>query len=265
MKRKLGIVAECIIDNSPVDNLDLIKGEGFESFFSKSTDAKTIFALKNKAEKLGLDFDFIHGPYGQNFPINTFWLDSEDYKFTYNAYKNTIDNARDCGVEGIIMHVSSGWFPPPLSDIGIERFNELAEYAKFNKVLLAFENQRKPDYLKRVFDKVKNNEFVVFCFDCGHANCFTPDFPVMETFGSLIKYTHFHDNFGKVTTTHDDLHLLPFDGNNDFEKIISQLDEFNYTGSIMLEISDKAYDIKGENFVKEAFKRATRLNQLSKK
>ena len=269
MKRKLGIIAEYTEKSSPIANLDAIKGEGFDCFFSKNTDIKTISELKNKAEKIGLDFEFIHGPFGMNAPINPMWQDSQDYKITSDAYKQTIDNASECGVGGVIMHVSSGWTPPALSEIGLERFYEIAEYAKFKKVILAFENQRMPEYLKAVFEKVKNNPFVFFCYDCGHVNCFTPEYPIMKTFGSLIKYTHFHDNFGKVNLVKDDLHILPFDGNNDFEKIINELDEFDYTGSIMLETVDTNYkesDFSNQNdFIKEAFKRATRLNELSKK
>ena len=95
----------------------------------------------------------------------------------------------------------------------------------------------------------------------------------MQNFGKRIKYTHFHDNFGKgYFEGNNDIHLLPFDGNKDFQAVIDSLDDFNYTGSIMLETFDAPHGhggyenpLKGEAFVKEAFKRAKKLNELSKK
>ena len=54
MKRKLGIVCECVGANTPVENLSLMKDVGFECFFSDSHKLKDVSALKNQAEKLGL-------------------------------------------------------------------------------------------------------------------------------------------------------------------------------------------------------------------
>jgi len=271
MKRKLGIVCECITSNNPVDNLDIIKDAGFDCFFSDCTDIKSVSALKNKAEKLGLVYEFMHGPYT---PINDMWVEGEGYLKTINPFMQAVDSASECKVQSVIVHVSSGWTPPPVSELGLNRFCNLLEYAEKKGVNLAFENQRLPEYLLAVIERVKDSPNACFCYDCGHESCFSPDFPVMDTFGKLTKHTHFHDNFGKVTLTHDDLHMLPFDGKIDYQKVMDKLDEFGYKGSIMFETFDgqhslkgsgKKYRITGETFVKEAYKRAQMLNELSKK
>ena len=159
-----------------------------------------------------------------------------------------------------------------MCELGFERFDQIVEHAVKNNVFLAMENLRRPEYLSALLDRYKNVAQVVFCYDCGHEHCFSPSVPIMDKFGNRVKYTHFHDNFGMCYDKNCDIHLLPFDGDNDFEKVMSKLDEFNYSGSIMLETFDKPHGhggyenpLKGLDFLKEAFKRAKKLNSLSKK
>ena len=270
MKRKLGIVCDCVKALDPVDTLDLLKDVGFDCFFSDKYDIKSVSALKNKAEKIGLDYQFIHSPYS---PVNEMWTEGDGYLETVNLTKESIDSASSCSVEGVIMHVSSGWEPPKMCTRGFERFDIVVEHAVKRNVLLAFENLRRPEYLEALLDRYKDVKTVVFCYDCGHEHCFSPEINIMQNFGKRIKYTHFHDNFGKgYFEGNNDIHLLPFDGNKDFQAVIDSLDDFNYTGSIMLETFDAPHGhggyenpLKGEAFVKEAFKRAKKLNELSKK
>ena len=269
MKRKLGIVCECVGGQNPVDNLVQMKEVGFECFFSDNHQLKIVSELKNKAVQLGLDYQFIHSPYS---PINEMWKEGDGYLETISAVKESLDSAKECAVSGVILHVSSGWAPPPMNELGFSRFDVLVEHAVKRNVLLALENLRRPEYLSALLDRYKNVANVVFCYDCGHEHCFSPDTPIMDLFGNRIKYTHFHDNFGMCYDKNCDIHLLPFDGNNDFEKVISKLDEFNYTGSIMLETFDSLHGhggyenpLNGVDFLKEAFKRAQKLNALSKK
>ena len=272
MKRKLGIVCDCIKGNNPIDTLDYLKGVGFECFFSDVYDIKTVSALQNKAVKLGLEYQFIHSPYS---PINGMWTEGEGYLETVNAVKECLSNASECGIPGVILHVSSGWTPPPMCELGFKRFDELVDFAVKKGVCIAFENLRKPEYLQEILNRYSGVEQAVFCYDCGHEHCFSPEVPIMDKFGHRIKFTHFHDNFGKNSPApngNTDLHLLPFDGDCDYQWVIDKLDEFNYTGSIMLETFDAPHghggmcsSLKGKAFLEEAYKRATKLNGLSKK
>ena len=199
------------------------------------------------------------------------WLDGDGYLQTINAVKESLDSANECDVSGVILHVSSGWAPPQMNELGFKRFDTLIDYAVKKNVQIAMENLRRPEYLSALLDRYKDVEQVVFCYDCGHEHCFSPNVPIMDLFGKRIKYTHFHDNFGMCYDKNCDIHLLPFDGDNDFSKVIAKLDQFNYQGSIMLETFDKAHGhggyenpLKGKAFVEEAFRRAVRLNELSK-
>ena len=90
----------------------------------------------------------------------------------------------------------------------------------------------------------------------------------MDVYGDRLICTHIHDNFGKGYCEDPDLHYLPFDGNIDYAVMMSKLNKCNYTGSIMLELSNTSkpeYAAMGEKeFIKEAYRRAVRLNELGK-
>lgn len=261
-ERKLGIVADCIRKNNPVDTLAIIKDAGFESFFTRKTDEKTAAALKNTAKKLGLDFAFIHAPF---HGVNALWLSGDEYRPLYDGVKEAIVSAARSDVKTVILHVSSGWTPPPVNDLGISRFDSLVEFAGERGVNVAFENLRKLGNLACLMERYENTANVGFCFDCGHEHCYTQTVPFLDLYGNRVLCTHLHDNFGLPAPLGDgDLHLLPFDGNVDFKKVVDKLDEYGYTGSLMLEVFDhRAYEgMPAERFIRLAFERAEKIAKL---
>ena len=75
---EIGIVADCIRENAEIENLKLMKDNGFQSFFSSEMEygVRYVANLKNEAVKLGLKYEFIHGPF---LGINDIWNKEEDY------------------------------------------------------------------------------------------------------------------------------------------------------------------------------------------
>ena len=138
---KLGIVADCIRESKEIENLKLIKAHGFQSFFSSENEygVRYVADLKNEAVKLGLDYEFIHGPFAG---INEIWTSQEDPKIFFE-FKEAIDAAYNSEIQTVVAHVSSGRTPPQISAIGLERFDKWVEYATKKGVVLAFENLRK--------------------------------------------------------------------------------------------------------------------------
>ena len=125
-----------------------------------------------------------------------------------------------------------------------------------------FENQRKFYNLKWALKTFSKDDGVGFCWDCGHENCFTPGQEFMPIFGNRIICTHIHDNNGVYN---DDRHLLPFDGNIDFKKVIYQLEKANFSGSLMLEVTaaNEKYDkISFEEYLRRAFISAKKLTKI---
>lgn len=77
--------------------------------------------------------------------------------------------------------------------------------------------------------KIKNNNAGV-CFDAGHYHCYYKDDFDWSLCKNKILAIHLHDNNGE-----EDEHLLPYDGNMDWNYIINQLNAANYIGPITLE------------------------------
>ncbi len=266
LQRNLGINVDCTQKLSELETLSLLKQTGFDCFFTEKIDLPTVSALKNKAEALGLDFEFIHAPYEG---INNLWLTGEAYLSTYQKIQQTIDSASENGVKTIILHVSSTWNPPHVNDLGFSRYDALVEYAQKKNVRIAFENLRKVGNLACLMDRYERVENVGFCLDIGHEHCYTKTVPFMDLFGERLLCTHIHDNFGKPNdpNANGDLHLLPFDGNIDYQKMIRKLDEYAYKGSLMLEVFDvqspSYLAMPPESFIQTAFDRIKKISKMS--
>ncbi len=265
MKRKLGMNADAIEKTSPLSALDLLSAAGFDSFFVGAQPLEDILALKARADALGLSFEFIHAPFRG---INVMWQEGDDYLPLYNGMKESIDAASAAGVPTVIVHLSSGWDPPAINDLGIQRYDALVAYAKERGVTVAFENLRALGNLAYFIDRYEHTENVRFCYDCGHEHCYTKTVPWLDLFTDRVIATHIHDNMGrgKEKVGDPDLHLLPFDGNLDYAKMMRKLDEYEYAGSLMLEVFDssderyKAYS--PEEFVATCYERIKRISEL---
>ena len=81
-----------------------------------------------------------------------------------------------------------------------------------------------------------------------------------------MAYTHIHDNFGRSKDDYygnPDLHLMPFYGNIDYKRVMRKLDEYDYAGSLMLELFIARHPEKTpEQFAKEAFEAIKRISRM---
>ncbi len=269
MQRKLGVNCDCIHNFDPLQALTIIKDLGYDCFFTGEhiTELATVSALKNKAEKLGLSYEFIHAPFKN---VNSMWLESEQTKPFMEHIFQAIDNAAAACVPQIILHTSSTWTPPAMNEAGFARYDELVAYAEKKKVCVAFENLRIFDYYATLLHRYKDNAFVRFCFDNGHEHWCMPERDHIHTFAHQLSCTHLHDNFGKPDppTVNGDLHLLPFDGNYDFANMIKRLDDVGYQGALTLEIFNTKradyLEMRAEAFLTTAYERLKKISEYSK-
>ena len=268
MQRKLGINIDCLRGVATLDAMDLAKAAGFESFFvgtHRPEQYAAIPAIKQKADRLGMDFEFIHGPFTG---INDMWTAGMDYLTVFDGLKRSIDVAAENGIPAVITHVSTKWNAPAVNDLGLARYDELVLYAKEKGVTLAFENLRMLGNLACLVDRYAKIDNVKFCFDCGHEHCFTKSVRWMDIFRFKTCCTHIHDNHGREWDDFEspvDEHLLPFDGNYDYEQMMRKLDEYNYTGSLMLEVSHQkeAYaHLTAEEFLATAYERIKKISEM---
>ncbi|MBE5731801.1 MAG: sugar phosphate isomerase/epimerase [Clostridiales bacterium] len=263
MERKLGIVSECIAGEAPIDTLDRIKNAGFDTFFTGYIDKNTVSALVNKADKLGLECEFIHAPFKG---INYMWTPGLDYLPVFDGMKESIDTASECGIKTIITHVSSGWNAPQVCDMGLARYDAIVEYAMRKNVNVAFENLRKLGNLACLMDRYENVKNVTFCYDCGHEHCYTAIVPFLDFYGKKLTCTHIHDNHGRDWNNplaDGDEHLLPFDGTVDYKVMMDKLNKAQYSGSLMLEVFNAKYQhMTPDEFVADCYARIKKISQL---
>ena len=265
MKRKLGIIACCLDGVREVDALEKIKAAGFESIFTSAYQDGEVREIKKKADELGLAYEFIHAPFHR---INEMWMPGMGYLEVFDYMKASIDAAANNGIPAVITHVSSGWNPPAVNDLGLARYDELVLYARERGIILAFENLRLLGNLACLVDRYEKLDNVKFCFDCGHEHCYTKTVSLMDVFTTRVFCTHIHDNHGRALedkTTDGDEHLLPFDGTYNYEKMMRKLDEYGYSGTLTLEVFQNTAEYKNmgqEAFLATCYERINKISQM---
>lgn len=265
MKRKLGILANCLDGVKAADALEKIKAAGFETFFTGDYKSDTVAEIKARADALGLTYEFIHAPF---YSINEMWMPGVGYLTVFDYMKEAIDSAAENGVPVVITHVSSGWKAPAVNDLGLSRFDQLVVYARERGVTLAFENLRLLGNLACIVDRYEGLDNVRFCYDCGHEHCYTKTVRIMDVFTNRACCTHIHDNHGRAfedKVGDFDEHLLPFDGNIDYERMMRKLDEYGYSGSLMLEVFQRREEyakMTHEEFLATCYERILKISNM---
>lgn len=258
-------MANCLKDTPAVDALEKIKDAGFETFFTGEYKREDVGKIKEKADKLGLEYEFIHAPFHN---INRMWMHGLGYLEVFDYMKESIDSAAEYGIPYVITHVSSGWNAPQVNDLGLSRYDEMVIYAKEKGVTLAFENLRLLGNLACLMDRYEKMDNVMYCFDCGHEHCYTKTVSMIDVFTNRICCTHIHDNMGRPfddKTNDYDIHLLPFDGTYNYGTMMRKLDEYGYAGSLMLEVSqnkDEYVKMSHGEFLATCYERIKKISEM---
>ena len=227
----------------------LIKQAGFDSVMLgwRDDDRKE---KPDRFRKAGLHIENIHAATKNS---DDFWLDNLNGEDYMNCLLTSINDCKEYNIPTMAVHLIYGSVPPPPDTIGIERLKRITEKAEHDNINIAFENTGSAECVRFVFDNIPSKK-LGFCFDSGHQNLSAPD-DLLEEYGDRLMAMHLNDNFGT-----DDLHLLPFDGNIDWNKITRQLKNVKYKGAIAFEINNSNYaQWSPEKFYEEAFNRATKL------
>jgi len=115
---------------------------------------------------------------------------------------------------------------------------ELSNYAGEKGILFCLENLPHPYSYHRLLERVleTTKEPISLCLDTCHANIHNPDpFGFVEKYALWIRTTHLSDNFGAR-----DVHLTPYVGTFDFDRLARVLGRAGYEGNVMLENSQEA-------------------------
>ena len=195
-----------------------IKNAGFD-FVAIGMGALSDGTLEYQVElckKYGLEIDNIHLTGGKTTEI---WFEGELGDKVCARYCREIKMAADAGIKKGIAHITWGHKDPgEVNEYGISRLTKMADCALENNFLLCLENSVFIEHLYATMEKLKNHPAVRFTYDSGHRNAFAHDFDLLGAFGDRLAALHIDDN----DAAHD-LHLMPFDGNIDWERDARQL------------------------------------------
>ncbi len=195
-----------------------IKNAGFD-FVAIGMGALSDGTLEYQVElcrKYGLEIDNIHLTGGKTTEI---WFEGELGDKVCARYCREIKMAADAGIKKGVAHITWGHKDPgEVNEYGISRLTKMADCALENGFLLCLENSVFIEHLYATMEKLKDHPAVRFTYDSGHRNAFAHDFDLLGEFGSKLAALHIDDN----DAAHD-LHLMPFDGNIDWERDARQL------------------------------------------
>lgn len=203
---------------SPEEKIVLIKEAGFD-FVALGMSAfkdDNVEELVELCHKHGLEIDNIHLTGAKTTEI---WFEGELGDKVCARYCREIKRAAAAGIPKGVAHITWGHtVPAPINENGFRRLEKMADCAAENGFLLCLENSVYIEYLYATMERLKDHPAVRFTFDTGHRNEFAPDHDLLAHFGDRLAVTHIDDNDGKY-----DLHLMPFDGNIDWEKDAREL------------------------------------------
>ncbi len=260
--RKIGINISDDIIFGTQKYIEYLAQTGFDSVFTGGNDEAFIAFIRKECDRSGLCYETLHAPFDG---INGLWYE-ESGKQVIDRLKHSVELAEAYGIGIVIVHLSSKENCPPVTDAGLKHFDSLVEHARKRNVVLAVENQRKLGNIATILEQYPKGSGVEFCWDVGHEKCFTHGREYMPLFGNRCITTHIHDN---NMIYNADEHLIPFDGCIDFRRTAELLNEYNYRGTLMLELdlpnerNDKYTNLSMEQFVQKAYAAINRLRIIS--
>ena len=208
------------------------------------------------ARKYKLYIETAHLPY-RNL-CNNLWIDTklgEDY------VECIIDWIKLLGKNDIhkaVIHTAATKTPPVMNSVGIERLKRIVKVCEEEKVVLAMENVHNWEYVLKPLSFIES-DYLGICLDFGHANCFTKNIYDID-YSWLCKKlacVHIHDNLGSK-----DDHLVPFDGNIDYNFVFDKLKENGFDLNITLELESELFYNNTKTYLSKAKESVERLVKL---
>ncbi|OGK12177.1 MAG: hypothetical protein A2Y63_01305 [Candidatus Riflebacteria bacterium RBG_13_59_9] len=226
-----------------------IRRAGFEAvaFGHKTThfpyyERERVVEVAELCTKLGLFVDYIHTPIDLFLDLSA--ENEHARQATLDTCKLTIDAVQEMGGRAITVHLCNKERMTESEietrvPIALASIKELGDYAAEREVFFCLENlPYRFSYhriLEAVFEAYEGNN-VYLCLDTCHISMGNPDsFKFIEKYLHLIKTVHLSDNYGDR-----DLHLTPYAGTFDFDRLARMLGESSYDGNVMLENSREA-------------------------
>jgi sugar phosphate isomerase/epimerase len=187
--------------------------------------------------------------------------------------KKTIDIIKKINGELVVLHPGDSFNNSYEREVrvnnSINSLTEIVEYALLNNIRIAVENDFSDFELNRLGDSIEEIDYIInkvkslsgcngtigICVDTGHAFLTNNLYDYLDFFKSNIFEIHIHDNLGvrnkNRIVSSDDLHLVPGMGKIDWKTFFNKLEENNYKGAHVFEISTCYLEVKCTKYVLE--------------
>ena len=175
--------------------------------------------LFNLAGREGLSVNTVHFP---TYNTPALWQEGEAGERYLEKLILAIRELGQRNIENLVVHTTKTFVTPHPNGIGLERMRQAVEQAEKSNVVIALENTRFLAYNDFLYQQIPSPH-LGFCFDSGHAHCFTPDEDPLQRFGHRLATMHLHDNFGPST---GDMHLMMGEGTIDFDDVFRRLKSY---------------------------------------
>lgn len=177
--------------------------------------------------------------------------DSTIRKYSKKRVRQSMEIAERLGVKGVVFHTGligeltvdyyiNGWV-----NAAAELFTKLAK--EYPNMMIYLENsfESNPDVFIKLMDRVKDIKNVKICLDYGHAALtLTPLEEWVKQMSPYIAHMHVNDHDLKA-----DMHLVPGEGQIDFNHFKELMEKYNVNVSTLLEVNGIKRQTKALEFM----------------
>ena len=193
--------------------------------------------IRDHAASYGVDITSIHLPFGPFETMDPTDSDPEKREFVFKTLTDIMKAAADSGITLAVIHPSGEPYEEAERSrritAGIDMISRLNTVAKELGMTLALENLPRL-CLCRTHDEMESFLQAIpdlrVCFDTNH-NLVESNAEYIRAVGDRIVTIHVSD-YDFV----DERHWLPMEGKNDWEEILSVLEEVGYAGRFVYEL-----------------------------
>ena len=273
-KSKLAISTSSSFGVSVKEQIHLFKEAGFDGFFTMWDGDGKILEYRALADELGMEYQSVHAPF---YNAAKMWETGKEADAAINELLRCVEDCHAARVPILVVHTFIGFDEHSPNENGVNNFAVVVERAAQRGVKIAFENTEGEEYLDCLMNAFADRENVGFCLDTGHVMCYNRGRDLLRDYGDRLIATHFNDNLGisspdgKIFWT-DDLHLLPFDGIVDWERVAKDVSLSGFDGTLTFELlraskpnrheNDKYAAMPIEEYLAAAYKAACRVAAL---
>ena len=264
--------------DTPIEKqTQLLKNAGFTAYaFDKLKNSDSVLSEKiiRAGEGLGLKCEYIHAPF---YGMDDIWHDEggELADVMLRDLYATIDECNAFDVKYAVIHAIIGMDNHNPTQLGLDRIDDVVDYAVKKNVSLAFENTEGEEYLEAIMNRYADADNVGFCFDSGHEMCYNYSRDILSKYADRLFVTHLNDNMGMTgdeLTFYDDSHLLPFDGVGDWGNIAQRIADSGFNGTLSFEVISKGRperdthgkyrNLSDQEYVNEAYRKAVQFRNM---